>query len=62
MIVGQHGGSVGNGGLNSKLYHPYHVKLRQLDPLIFLDTLVHVMVVENREHIKACSNGLDTFF
>ena len=29
--------------------------------MIFLDTLVDVMVVENREHVKASPNGLDIF-
>ena len=62
MIVGQLGGSMGNGGLSSKLQNPYHAKLRELDPLVFLDTLVDVMVVENGEHVKASLNELAIFF
>ncbi|KAG8099235.1 hypothetical protein GUJ93_ZPchr0013g36432 [Zizania palustris] len=47
--------------IGSKLRNNTSSNLRELDPLIFLDSLVEVLSSENRQHAKAALSALNTF-
>jgi transformation/transcription domain-associated protein len=60
---GQLGGLMGrgSGGLSSVSRSSCHSNLKELDPLIFLDALVDLLVNENRAHAEAALNAMNIF-
>jgi transformation/transcription domain-associated protein len=55
------GWSLSSGMTGSRSRNHTSSKLRELDPLIFLDALVEVLSSDNRQHAKAALSALNTF-